>query len=219
MEPEAFTLQDLATHTGVEPRTIRRYVEKGILPGPESLGRGARYTRDTLDRLRVFLLIRDTFRDVSVDQARLHLQALTPAQIRNLAAGKGKVATLLGPQNSAVKEQHKGDALAYLRGLKPSSEHALFSRTPGKESAGTFPPKHTDPTDQQPLLEQASRALATLAGLASSGRGLRGENWYRIRLTQDIELSVRGEFAPDQLAQFHRIGDALRTLLTKGTPK
>ena len=30
------------------------------------------------------------------------------------------------------------------------------------------------------------RALATLAGLASSGRGLRGENWYRIRLTQDI---------------------------------
>jgi hypothetical protein len=34
--------------------------------------------------------------------------------------------------------------------------------------------------------------------------------------TKDIELSVRGEFAPEQLAQLHRIADALKLLLTKG---
>jgi hypothetical protein len=66
------------------------------------------------------------------------------------------------------------------------------------------------------VLEEAARALARLSGLTSASRGVRGEPWYRLPLTPDIELSVRGNFASEELAQLHRIGDALRLLLTKG---
>ena len=61
-DASGLTLQALASETGVEPRTIRSYVEKGVIPGPESLGRGARYPRETLDRLKVLQLLRDANR-------------------------------------------------------------------------------------------------------------------------------------------------------------
>ena len=39
----SWTLEELATETGLAPRTIRSYIERGLLPGPATRGRGARY--------------------------------------------------------------------------------------------------------------------------------------------------------------------------------
>ena len=74
-KPQGLSLQELADGTGVEPRTIRSYVEKGVIPGPDSLGRGARYPRETLDRLKVLQLLRDANRGLTLDQIRLLLSA------------------------------------------------------------------------------------------------------------------------------------------------
>jgi len=60
---DGLSLQELSEQTGVEQRTIRSYVERGLLPGPESLGRGARYPHEALDRLRVMQLLREIARD------------------------------------------------------------------------------------------------------------------------------------------------------------
>jgi len=38
-------------------------------------------------------------------------------------------------------------------------------------------------------------------------------------VTPDIELSVRAVYGDEELAQLHRIGDALRQLLTRGTAR
>ena len=158
-----FTLNELADASGVEPRTIRSYVEKGLIPGPDSLGRAARYPRESLDRLKVLQLLRDANRTLTLDQIRMLLQSIGPSGARQRQA--------------------------------PVDD------------------------DQLPVLEEAARALAKLAGLSTGSRSLRGEHWYRLPLTPDIELSVRGSFGSDQLAQLHRIGDALRLLLTKGLRK
>ena len=90
MEPEAFTLQDLATHTGVEPRTIRSYVERGIIPGPESLGRGARYPRESLERLQVFQLLRDiNAAGTTIIMATHDLDLVKRAECRTLELNHG----------------------------------------------------------------------------------------------------------------------------------
>lgn len=75
-DASGLTLQELSTETGVEPRTIRSYVEKGVIPGPDSLGRGARYSRETLDRLKVLQLLRDANRDLTLDQIRVLMQRI-----------------------------------------------------------------------------------------------------------------------------------------------
>lgn len=205
------TLQDLAAETGVEPRTIRSYVEKGVIPGPESLGRGAKYPRETLDRLKVLQLLRDANRALTLDQIRVLLQGIGPSQMRAIAAGDLRIGAVIDTDASGASQSPKTAALDYLRSLRgPPSVKAwktAFSQTA---------PRHDD---QLPALENAARALAALVGLPASSRSSRGENWYRIPLTPDIELSVRGEFDTEQLAQLHRIGDSLRTLLTKGTSK
>lgn len=205
-ETDIFTLQELSDATGVEPRTIRSYVEKGLIPGPDSLGRGAKYPRESLDRLKVLQLLRDANRGLTLDQIRLLLKRLGPSELRGLADGRIRIAAVLDTDALAGELPSRSAAAEYLRTLRTQvpAHHAVHMHTQGSWE------------DSLPVLEEAARALARLAGLSSASRGVRGEPWYRLPLTPDIELSVRGNFAPEELAQLHRIGDALRLLLTKG---
>jgi excisionase family DNA binding protein len=213
---QGLTLQELAAQTGVEPRTIRSYVEKGVIPGPESLGRGARYTRDTLDRLKVLQLLRDANRNLTLDQIRVLLLSIGPAQIKAIADGDLRIGALIDSDSTGASHFPKHAAMDYLEGLKKAWNASSPRRAPTPTLVSRLTPP---PDDQLPILEHAARALAELTGTPVSARPTRGESWYRIALTPDIELSVRGEFGTEQLAQLHRICDSLRALLTKGISK
>lgn len=214
---QGLTLQELADRTGVEPRTIRSYVEKGVIPGPESLGRGARYPRETLDRLKVLQLLRDANRALTLDQIRVLLQRIAQSQLRAIAEGSMRIGAVIDTDAIGGTPLPKTAAMDYLRAIRASSlpTPSVSPRSPATR-ASRQPPADDD---ELSILENAARALAALAGGLSSSRSTRGEHWYRISLTPDIELSVRGDFDTEQLAQLHRIGDSLRTLLTKGPSK
>src|SRR5688500_3225836 len=51
--PNEYSLHELAQLSGVTPRTIRFYIEQGLLAAPTALGAKARYTDDHLERLRI----------------------------------------------------------------------------------------------------------------------------------------------------------------------
>jgi len=212
---EGLTLQELAAQTGVEPRTIRSYVEKGVILGPESFGRGARYPRETLDRLKVLQLLRDANRSLTLDQIRVLLNSIGPSQLRDVAEGTVRIGAVIDTDAAGTSPLPKTAAMDYLHGLRRSQSQSPASVSPLLYHRAAPPIDD----DQLPILENAARALAELTGTTSSSRSARGESWYRISLTPDIELSVRGEFGTEQLAQLHRIGDSLRTLLTKGPSK
>ena len=216
---DGYSLHDLAALTGIEARTIRSYVERGLIPAPDSLGRGARYPRTTLDRLRVMLLLRDANRGVSLDQLRVVLQSLSPSQIAAIANGDIKIGALIDTDAKPASPDPTasgtpGDALNYLRSLRssapmplpPGASHAVREPSPGFQAI--------DP--DLSALAQAAQALTALAGVSASVRSTRGEAWYRIAVTPDLELNVRGHYGDEELAHFHRIADALRNLLTKG---
>jgi len=210
-ENAGFTIFELATAAGVEPRTIRSYVEKGLIPGPDSLGRGARYPQDALDRLKVLVLLRDANRSLTLEQIRMLLQRLGPSELSGLADGRLRIGAVLDTEAGGVPSRTA--ALDYLAVLRSKAAPSRQASERG-DARPTRPPDRDD--DHLPVLEEAARALLKLAGLTTASRGVRGEHWYRLPLTPDIELSVRGSFGSDQLAQLHRIGDALRLLLTKG---
>ena len=186
---------------------------------PTGINRVAYSEADLAGRAFTQQLLRDADRDISLDQARLLLQRLTPSQLRNVAEGTERIAAVIDTDRPTVLS--KGDALAYISRLKLGTTH------PSPHSGGARPslrshamPAGPDTADTTlPVLEQAAKALGGLVGLSAKARSVRAEHWYRLPLTPDIELSVRGEFGPEQLAQLHRIGDALRILLTKGAVK
>ncbi|MEQ1631022.1 MAG: MerR family transcriptional regulator [Planctomycetota bacterium] len=233
-EKTHFTLQELADATGLEARTVRSYVEKGLLPGPDTLGRSARYPKDALDRLRVLLLVRDANRGLSLDQIRVLLQSLTPAQLRDVAEGRQRIAAVIDT-DAGSKPPGKADALSYLQSFKeggpfifraPGASWGVREEGPSYASAGA--PAAGSPelraaevqgAEQSTALARAARLLGALVELNPSVRSVRSETWHRLAITKDIELAVRGEFGPEELAELHRIGDALKILFTKGAAR
>ena len=54
-EPGTYDLNELSDRAGVTPRTVRYYIQQGLLPAPDAQGPATRYGQAHLDRL---LLIR-----------------------------------------------------------------------------------------------------------------------------------------------------------------
>ena len=50
-QDERIGIDELAERGGVTRRTVRFYIQRGLLPAPEGLGRGRHYRREHLDRL------------------------------------------------------------------------------------------------------------------------------------------------------------------------
>ena len=90
--PESIDLLELSDKAKVSPRTIRYYIQQGLLPKPEARGPGAHYTDEHLDRL---LLIK-----------RLQREHLPLAEIRR-AIESGATETTAAPRS----------ALDYVRGV------------------------------------------------------------------------------------------------------
>ena len=53
------TLAELAKRTGVSERTVRYYIQFGLLPAPEGAGPKSRYGRNHLGRLRLIRMLQD----------------------------------------------------------------------------------------------------------------------------------------------------------------
>ena len=59
-EPTTYDLNELSDRAGVTPRTVRYYIQQGLLPAPDAQGPSTRYGQGHLDRL---LLIRQLQRE------------------------------------------------------------------------------------------------------------------------------------------------------------
>ena len=82
MLPDSFDLAELADRAGVSVRTIRYYIQQGLLPSPEARGPGTRYEREHLDRLK---LIRRLQREhLPLAEIRRRMEKLDAGAIREL---------------------------------------------------------------------------------------------------------------------------------------
>ncbi len=84
MEP-TYKLEDLAKLAGVSPRTVRYYVQRGLLPAPTFRGKDTAYGDDHLARLQAIRKLQDQYLPLDAIQAELErrgadeiLRATTP---------------------------------------------------------------------------------------------------------------------------------------------
>ena len=77
-----YELSELSGLAGVTPRTVRYYIQQGLLRSPGAPGPGAKYDAGHLDRLR---LIRRLQREhLPLAEIRRRLESLTDAEVRRL---------------------------------------------------------------------------------------------------------------------------------------
>src|SRR5262249_18661022 len=78
-------LSDLAERAGIPPRTVRYYVQRGLLQAPRFRGPDTAYEEEHLIRLRAIRRLQERF--FPLDAIQVELARMTPDAIRALAEG------------------------------------------------------------------------------------------------------------------------------------
>lgn len=170
MMSEDYQINELAKKAGVSVRTIRFYIDEGLLPAPSTRGRYTVYSDEYLERIELIRLLKNRF--LPLKEIRSRLGALDPQQVR-----------------AALREERARDASAPSTsaspaGLKPASSALEYAnRLLNREQESRT--LHEDSSD-------LFYALDTAAGLK---RGVPQEEiedtWTRIHLAPGIELHVQ----------------------------
>ena len=141
---DELTLEDLVNISGLPLRTVRFYIQEGLLPGPDSRGKNARYTEGHLERLEWIQRLKEHHRPLR--EIRILLNNMTPREIKALLDGQEKMQEYLS--NFNVKGE---DAIDHL----PVGNSALdyIRSVEGKEGKTQ---EATDPTVNLNLIAPAS---------------------------------------------------------------
>ncbi|HKA88904.1 MAG TPA: helix-turn-helix domain-containing protein [Haliangiales bacterium] len=83
MEP-TYKLEELARAADVSPRTVRYYVQRGLLPAPQFRGRDTAYTAEHLSRLKAIKKLQDQY--LPLDAIQVELERRKPEEILDGAA-------------------------------------------------------------------------------------------------------------------------------------
>jgi DNA-binding transcriptional MerR regulator len=182
------SLNDLADQAGVTPRTVRYYIQHGLLPPPHGAGPGTNYDHGHLNRLRLIRRLQKSH--LPLAEIRKKLKPLSDEEVR----------AVLEEEPEAVADT----AVDYIRSILNVREEALRDEAPkpllglsqfDRASTWNLRPSPAPPRSQEPTRAQ----------------------WERISLSPDIELHVRRPLSHPQNKAVNRILEAAREILKEET--
>ena len=209
-----YTLEELAQLLRINPRTIRSYIQQGLLRGPDSMGRNARYSDYHVKRLKVIRQLKDDH-NLPLSQIR---------QLVTMAAPDEDLQIQLVPVRAPEEEtmQSMPEPLEMEQASEPSSAlDYIRSRRAGGRGGEPLMEAAFSPAEKSEIMPRQERPIEALlaklrdqAGLGSSvPRRSRGQEWVRLEVTPDIELHLRGPLYGEQLKDFERLADLMRHIL------
>lgn len=245
-DSSSYSIDDLASETGFDRRVIRSFIEQGLLRGPDTMGRYARYSQSHLNRLLAIKALKNA-QGMPINEVRRALLSMSQHDIQALAVSSIAENIIYPPPPTVSKVDDAAEppasALEYIRSIEQQeSERKLANSSarafvPGtlaanvllkieqSKLANNIPEPVVRPPQQQIVpsaepqvtpLERLLLNLTALAGTTKPRRQAKGETWHRIPVTPDIELSVRGNMTEDELHTLERIADCLREILMGG---
>jgi len=128
-------LDDLARLAGTSPRTVRYYVQRGLLPPPTFRGKDSAYGEDHLVRLRVIRTLQEAF--LPLDAIASTIAAASATSLRRWSEGEdlptfGRPSALPSPSKVKVTPYRR---LALAEGLElhvaddaPAAARALVEK-------------------------------------------------------------------------------------------
>lgn len=223
MSKDKITLEELSESSGVEARTLRSWVSKGLLSPPFKAGRGARYPASNADRALAVRTLKDLHGLSFAEIGRSFMMA-TEDQIREWALESGPTSAPRGTARDYLS-RIKGSGIKPLAAPQSEDSHPQVSLSLEPKfapSTARFPFKSnsdlrgderaSDLANIERLILQLEKVLETPAPRRS-----RGAIWTRISVTPDLEISVRGDLEPHERIVFEQLADQFRAILTGRT--
>lgn len=127
MSDRSYLIHELAEITGVSLRTIRFYIEKGLLPEPPVKGRYAAYSDEYVDRIKLIRLLKN--QRLPLDEIREQIAGLSHDEVREAlkrvddrrAAGPQKPLPGVKRETGLIREVND-----YLNSRRPVGVKPLF---------------------------------------------------------------------------------------------
>jgi DNA-binding transcriptional MerR regulator len=143
------TIQELADAAGVTTRTIRYYVEQGVLP-PPGHGRPAEYTEEHVQRLDLIRRLKEQY--LPLEEIRDMLQRLTPREVERLAEQY--------TPRPEEREQGLSSAADYISGVlgRGQAREELKRIAPPPAPVNVPPPEAAPPAPSAPPMAPPSTA-------------------------------------------------------------
>ncbi len=183
MTADELLIHELAERAGISVRTIRYYIEEGLLPQPTYQGKYSYYDLSYLDRLELIRRLKESY--LPLREIKEIMSSLTDEQVRarlkELPPPSVKFSSREMPSQAGPKPGAK--ALDYINRLM---EDQTRYRTKG-------------PVDQlQPNISNASDIFFQQAINQPQLTPSPGEQtWQRIELAPGVELHLRIPLEPD----------------------
>lgn len=182
-------LSELSSRAGVSARTVRYYIQQGLLPPPETRGPGAHYGPEHLHRIR--LIKRLQREHLPLAEIRRRLEGLSEDEIRRLA-------------EEVADPPPPGSAVDYIRNL--------LSEGPASFRTAETSPRIYD----NAVAAHAFRAPAAEPPGRTTRKHDRRQpdrsQWDRIALAPDVELHVRRPLSREQNRNVERLLEAARII-------
>jgi len=213
-----YTLEELAQLLRINPRTIRSYIQQGLLRGPDSMGRNARYSDYHVKRLQTIRQLKDDH-NLPLSEIRRLVTMAAPdedIQIRlvPMRAAEEEVTQSLA-EAPKEEESERSSALDYVRARRAAGRGR--SKREHAPSVSREMPRSAEESDASSPGESPIEALLAKlrdgAGLGNVPRRAQGQEWVRLEVTPDIEIHLRGQLYGEQLKDFERLADLMRHIL------
>ena len=160
------TIGELARRAGVSVRTIRYYIDEGLLPQPEVRGKYAWFDESYLHRLKLIQQLKDAY--LPLKEIRARLEQLTAAQVKQL----------LDPPVTGSHEPSN-------RGMFNLTSSMVSSTSAANYLKDMLEPKRSAPLRMGKIAEEPNLYAPPLAPQPE------GETWQRITLAPGIELHIK----------------------------
>lgn len=213
-----YTLEELAQLLRINPRTIRSYIQQGLLRGPDSMGRNARYSDYHVKRLQTIRQLKDDH-NLPLSEIRRLVTMAAPdedIQIRLVPMRAAEEEVMQSPAEAPKEEESKrSSALDYVRARRAAGRGR--SKIEDALAASPDMPRSAEESDASSPGESPIEALLAKlrdgAGLGNVPRRAQGQEWVRLEVTPDIEIHLRGQLYGEQLKDFERLADLMRHIL------
>jgi DNA-binding transcriptional MerR regulator len=162
---DSYDLQELCSEGRVTPRTVRYYIQQGLLPAPDPQGPATRYGRGHLDRLRLIRHLQAEHQPLAVIRERL--EELRDEDVHRLVAAPPPART-------------PSSAVDYVRSVLAGSPARGGSTLPARVAESPVPPSTRGRSQwerislapdvelhvRRPLTREANRRVEKLLDLA-----------------------------------------------------
>ena len=191
MMTEELLIHQLAQRAGISVRTIRYYIEEGLLPQPDYQGKYSKYTLIYLDRLELIRRLKESY--LPLREIAEIMRSLTDVQVRQklkeMSLSTPKLSFQQLPTQPAPKPGAK--ALDYIDRLMEDQ-----SKYRAKEA-------HSQPQ----VIHRMEREELQTPGLRQQFQAviLGEQTWHRIELAPGVELHVRQPLDADTERRVHQL--------------